>query len=346
MFIKAAKLIAANLALLLVLLVAAELGFGTWLSTDPLDRLGLPRDFATTISAAPLYPGGEAFAYRRDHWGFRGDVDPTKVTILTLGGSTTNQLYLPEDLTWQAVMERALRVAGRDDVVVANAGIDGQSTIGHLRALQDWLPHVPGLKPRFILAYVGINDTHITGAWVDDLKQQSTMKRLRQHSAVLGLFDRLVGMVKARRARLNHTPVDWNTVQWTEKPNLPNWRSDQHASQPEPYRQRLKAMADLIHGLGAVPIFVTQPRGDSRIVGGKIQGMVTPDGLNGIDQYRLLSEFNKATLTVCRDEGLLCLDLARELSFEPGDFYDLLHNTPQGADKIGRWLANRLAGLV
>lgn len=349
MFAKAAKIlkiVAINLLVLLALVVAAELWFGTWLSSDPLDKLGLPRGIATTIDASSLYAGGGTHRFRRDRWGFRGEVDPTQVAIVTIGGSTTNQLYLPEDQTWQAVMERRLAELGRDGVVVANAGIDGQSTIGHLKAMENWLPHVPGLKPRFVIVYAGINDIHITGAWVDDLKQQSLFKIIRQQSAVLGLIDRLTGLVAAKRARLTHEPVDWAKAQWTEVPNKPDWRSDQTASHPESYRQRLTLLAERIHAMGAVPVFVTQPRGDYRVVGGKVQGLAAADGLNGIDHYRLLAEMNRATLQVCHDEGLLCLDLAREVVFEPGDFYDRLHNTPQGAAKIGRWLAERLAGLV
>jgi len=346
MFAKVAKLIAVNVALLLAVLLGAELAFGTWFSRDPLDRLGLVRNFSTTVSAASLYDGGGDFPYRRDRWGFRGAVDPAKVTVVTIGGSTTNQLYLPEDKTWQAVMERTLHASGRGDVVVANAGIDGQSTIGHLRVLRDWLPNVPGLRPRFILAYVGINDVHITGAWVDDLAQHTLIRKIRQRSAVWGLVDKVSGMMVARRAKLTHQPVAWDKAEWTDRPGRPDWRSDQAASAPESYRHRLKEMAGLIHQLGAVPVFVTQARGDYRIASGKLQGLAAGDGPNGIDQYHLLAGLNRVTLDVCREDGLLCLDLARDLSFGAGDFYDLLHNTPQGAEKIGRWLAERLAGLV
>ena len=340
-----AKLIAVNLLLLLFGVAVAELTFGTWFSDDPLDELGIPRDFSTTVSAASLYPGGGEFVYRRDHWGFRGDVDPETVNIVTIGGSTTNQLYVSEDRTWQAVMVRELKAAGRD-VVVANAGIDGQSSVGHIKVLETWLPHVPGLKPGFVLVYAGINDVQVSGAWVDDLKQRSWYKRARQHSAVVGMVNKVAGMLKARRAKLTHRAVDWANVQWTDKPNQPDWKPDQGVSQPESYRQRLKRLAVLIHEMGAVPVFVTQPRGDYRFKDGKLEGMAMPEGPNGIDQYRLLSAFNKATLQTCKEEGLLCLDLAGEVKFGPGDFYDMLHNTPQGAEKVGRWLAERLAGLV
>lgn len=43
---------------------------------------------------------------------------------------------------------------------------------------------------------------------------------------------------------------------------------------------------------------------------------------------------------------MVCLDLATELHFADGDFYDFEHNTPQGAEKIGHWLAGKLVGLI
>lgn len=338
------RIVAVNLALLLAVVVVAELLFGTWFSTNPLDQLGLPRDSRATVDASTLYDGGRAFLYQRDHWGLRGaGIDPAQITILTVGGSTTNQLYLPEAATWQAELERAFAEQGRA-VTVANAGVDGQSTVGHLKALAEWFPHIPGLRPRFVLAYVGLNDIHITGSWIDDLKHPDPIRQMQQKSAVVRLWRQMAGMVKARRAKLNHQRVDYDSVAWTDQPNVPNWRSDRTNSAD--YRQRLIAMAERIHAMGAVPIFVTQPRGDYRVEGGKVLGIVTTDGLNGVDQYRLLAEYNQVTREVCRDQGLLCLDLAREVTFDKGDFYDYLHTTPSGAAKIGRWLHGKLAGLV
>lgn len=336
---------AVNLALLVVLAIAAELAFGTWFSKEPLDQLGLVRNSTATVTAGPLYPGGGDVLYRRDAWGFRGAVaDPARITILTVGGSTTNQLYLPEDKTWQAVMEREFQAGGRNDVVVANAGIDGQSTIGHVKAMTDWFPHVPGLKPRFILFYVGLNDVHLSGSSVDRLGHSSRHKWMRQHSALVRLWTQVSGTFAARRARLNHQAVDYAKVEWTDTPSQPDWRPDRDALIA--YKERLSTLAQMAHAMGAVPIFITQPRGDFRVVGGKVQGVVIGEGLNGVDNYLRFTPYNQATREVCRDEGLMCLDLAREVTFDTGDFYDYVHNTPQGAEKIGRWLQAKLAGLV
>lgn len=346
MLAKALRVVVVNIAVLLVLAAGAELVFGTWFSADPLDRLNLPRDLRVTVDATGLYPGGGPFPYARDHWGLRGDgVDPAQIIILTLGGSTTNQMYLPEAQTWQKVLEHGFRDEGRA-VTVANAGIDGQTTLGHVRAFEAWFPHVPGLKPRFVLIYVGINDVHITWTAIDKFEHTSLAKRIRANSALYRAGNTLAGAVAARRARLVHQAVDWDKAEWTDRPNMPGWVSDHPASAIDAYKGRLKRMAELAHAMGAVPVFVTQPRGDYRVVDGKGLGIATPDGLNGIDQHRLLSAFNQATREVCRDDGLVCLDLARELTFERADFYDYVHTTPSGAAKIGRWLHGKLAGLV
>jgi hypothetical protein len=82
------------------------------------------------------------------------------------------------------------------------------------------------------------------------------------------------------------------------------------------YKDPLVHVAELVEGLGEVPVFVTQTRA------------------------------NVVTLEVCRERHVVCLDLATELRFSEGDFYDYEHNTPLGAEKIGRWLADKLAGLV
>lgn len=335
------KICSINLSLLLAAAVAAEILFGTWFSKDPLDALAMPRNQAILVSGQGLFPGGEEFVYRRDRWGLRGaGEDPAKVTVLTMGGSTTNQLYLPEASTWQMVVQREFQAEGRD-IRIANAGIDGLSTIGVITQLESWLPHVPGLKPRFILAYVGINDTHITGAGIDKLAHSSTNKWIRQHSALVRGWNVVVGAIGARKAKLNHHALDFQRAKWTDLPN-----GTEHRIDLEAYGQRLRRIVELGRAAGAEPIFVTKSRGDYRLVGGRMEGLAADRGPNGLDEYRMLSRMNEVTMAVCREQGLRCLDLASAHIFGEGDFYDRVHNTPQGAERLGRWLHDRLAPLI
>jgi lysophospholipase L1-like esterase len=357
---KPVRVIGINLAVLLSLALAAELTFGQWIAASPLGRLAVPRNVNITISAASLYPGGGEFVYRRDAMGFRGPgVDPARISILTVGGSTTNQLYLPEEATWQAVLERSLRQTGHD-VVVANAGIDGQSTVGTIADLDLWFPNVPHLNPHLVLAYVGINDVYISGSAMDhaagderakqmqrdSLRFRILTRELEQRSALVRLWTTVAGSIQASRARLRHHAADFARAQWTDQPAQPGWHADQLEADLAAYKERLVRIVGLIGRMGAVPVFVTQTRSDYRREHGRLTGIREVDGPNGVDQGRVLARFNAATMEVCRDRHVACLDLATELRFGDGDFYDYEHNTPQGAEKMGRWLAGKLAGLV
>lgn len=354
------RVIVINLGVLLALALAAELVFGHWIGASPLGRLAVPRNVKVVVSAASLYPGGGEFLYRRDAMGFRGSrIDPARISILTIGGSTTNQLYLPEEATWQAVLERTLRQTGHD-VVVANGGIDGQSTVGMIADLDLWFPNVPHLKPHLVLAYVGINDVYKTGPararlagksesrqiLRDRLKFSGFRKELEQRSALVRLWTTVAGSVQARRARLDHHAKDFAGAQWTDQPTQPVWRPDQLEANLAAYRGRLVRVDELIERMGAVPVFVTQTRADYRLENGRLLGIVEAEGPNGVDQGRVLARFNAVTMEVCRERHVTCLDLATELHFGDGDFYDYEHNTPQGAEKIGRWLAGKLTGLL
>lgn len=342
---KILTVIAVGLGLLLGAAMVVELLFGTWFSTEPLDRLDLVRNRQLTVSSGALYDGGGYFVYSRDRWGFRGrDTDPAQVTILTVGGGTTNQPYLSEDATWQAVMARELAATGHP-VTVANAGIDNHGTADHLRAMTAWFPNVPGLRPRFVLFAVGIDDVAAAGRAPEPLPPPDRLDRLRRHSVLWRGAGKLAALFGARRPSVLHHKVDYATVHWTDVPAQPDWKAEGPYGL-DAYKERLRALSRATHDMGAVPVFVTQARGDYKLVDGKVLGVVEDDGLSGVDQYRRLSAFNRATRQVCADEGLLCLDLAREVGFEPGDFYDYVHNTPQGSAKIGRWLAAKIAGLV
>ena len=59
-----------------------------------------------------------------------------------------------------------------------------------------------------------------------------------------------------------------------------------------------------------------------------------------------LSLYNAELLKFCAEVKAHCVDLAGELRFGPGDYYDSVHTTPQGSRKIGSFLAAKLAPLI
>ena len=324
-----------NLLVLAVGVIAAEALFGGWLTPDPMALLNLPHD--TDIIYDVTLPDGRSWQaqYRRDHWGLRGPFDAVeRIAVVTVGGSTTDQRLLPDGATWQDTLAAELQRRGID-AGIANAGIDGQSTVGHLRALEAWLPLIPGLKPRYVLAYVGINDLAVDDHdSYDSLLPPSDWRRqVSDRSALYRLFRTIRGMVRAERYGVSHGLQAEPAETWQPVETVPSDPVRMAA-----YDRRLRAMITRIRQWGAEPILVTQPYRDFQV----LDGMLLRRGEPPLDLIAL----NRQLLRSCAETATRCLDLAGEIRFQPGDFYDPLHNTPDGAARIGRWLADRLAPLL
>lgn len=354
---KILRIVAINALILVGIVVILELAFGGWVRSDALNRLNLVRDRQLRFETAHLYPSAAGVAvYTRDRYGLRGGCgDPARITLLTVGGSTTDQRYLSDDATWQAVLQRRLKSMGKD-VCIGNAGVDGQSTIGHLKNFDWWFPHVPGLKPRQILFYVGINDFYTPKqSSFDDLTGQSGGRSLRQllreYSAIYHAAYTLYGNYQAKvRHQAGHGGVDLKSLQWTRQP----LRSDHEklmAGHLRSYRERLHLLVRRSSEMGALPILVTQPARWQRLRDGVPEGSAGTSEyegieINGVDMHRMLRLLDSVTCEVAAAERVPCVDLGGTSDWEDGDFYDFAHMTPSGAEKLAERLGNAIAPIV
>ncbi|HZT86994.1 MAG TPA: SGNH/GDSL hydrolase family protein [Stellaceae bacterium] len=346
---RAAKILAINLLVLLGLLIPVELAFGDWLSGRTISMLNV-RPNTLDVQQSPLYPPGTTITYRRDAYGFRGGTgDPADITILAVGGSTTNERWVGERDMWTARLQTLLMQRGCPQTI-ANAGIDGYSTVAHIASFRGWFDRVPNLKPRVILVYVGINDAGVDPGEVNNADSQrytSPLRRLEHYvaarSAVRRLYVTLRGWWRARRAHLLHgeTPVLRHPV-W-EPAALPADFETGIAGKLQAYRSRLERLDGLIRRFGSRPIYITQQRVDGRLVDGRWQQVVGSDGAR---DTATVAAIDRTTLSFCRDSGETCIDLAGELSFAPADHYDGVHTTPSGSARIAEFLAGKLAPLL
>ena len=338
------SVIAINLALLAAGIVALELVFGNWLEPNRMNRLNLLRDVTLTYATAGLYDGApDRITYTRDRYGFRGPYPgPSAIDILTIGGSATDQRYIADGQTWQDVLAAGLSRPGRP-VSVVNAGVDGQSTIGHLRNFEWWFPYVPGLRPRFVLYYVGVNDFLVRAANDELVAAASWLTTLRDSSALYAMAVKARGLYRARvSAGLGHARVDFSRTAWTRQPTLGDHAAVLQPLEPQ-YRERLGLLMAHTTAMGATPICVTQASRYYRDDGGAIAGVAQsiPYGdrfVNGVDFFQIMIALDATLFQVCRDAGGVTLDAARQVAWTDADFYDFLHNTPAGARKLGEYL--------
>ncbi len=348
------RVVAVNLGLTVAGLLILELIFGAWVFGENYGLLVIPKNFTRNYVVANLY-GGPKTVYRRDEHGLRGSYpDPSAIDILVIGGSTTNEIFITEGKTWSDVLARAFADNG-NPMVVVNAGVDGQTTIGHIKNFDLWFPKIPSLKARYVLAMIGVNDHGM--AYADGyLSKQDRMTETRRkvkryllnNSALYAFYRNLRGILRARDAKLIHNQKNFNGADWRLVPEPPDVAAAErrYAAHLDDYERRLIELSRRIREFGAVPIYVTQHRPGYRIRDGRLYGRLRDDGTMDIGFYDELSAFNRKTMEVCRRVGAVCVDLASELFFVDGDHYDEVHTSPVGSEKIGRYLYAKLRDVI
>jgi hypothetical protein len=344
-----------NLGLLVALLIPVELIFGTWIrpmQLGDLKRFSIPIGTSFQFDTSSLYESGarNPVRYSRDQWGLRGthrslgDID-----LLTVGGSTTDQRYLDDAATWQAVAQEQLRRKGRA-LVIANAGVDGQSTIGIGFNFRFWFPLLADLRPKTVLFYVGINDVvRDRDRGYFDGRVDATHWRVR--SATVQLFLTVRSNIRARHVRVWHGRKRPDPSAFTEQGLLdPQERLEIARQSAGSFRLNIEGLRQSALASGARPIFMTQTalgwNGDRSPPRG-LKETVESHGrmLNYADVAFVHQSLNRTLLDFCGETRTTCFDLGNDVKFDADDYYDYLHNTPRGAEKIGRYLADRLAEL-
>jgi lysophospholipase L1-like esterase len=341
-----------NVAVLAALLIVVELILGTWFFGANLGALNVHANVQLRIVDSPHYPPGTIALYRRDRYGLRGDYggDPARITVLAVGGSTTNEQFIGEDDTWSSVLGRELRARGKP-AVVANAGVDGHSTAGHIRSFDHWFARIPRLKPRTIIYFIGINERGVAPdavAGADRLSHDGAYRRIRTYvennSALIRGVRTARGWLAARRIGAHHGSGEAETEdsRWVAATVAPDLAA-RLKPDVEGYARRLRLLHAKALAFGATPIYVTQINGDGRLVEGVVQEI---EGSGGGTTFVELSLYNAELLKFCAETKARCIDLAGELRLGPGDFYDSVHTTPQGSRKIGRFLAGKIVPLI
>ena len=348
--------LAVNFLLLAAGVVAVELIFGGWLDARHLNRLNILKDRVYKRDVSGLYASDKPLiTYSRDRYGLRGNYgSPGDIRILTVGGSTTDQRNIRDGETWQDVLQQRFAQAGLA-VPVANAGVDGQSSFGHIANFKWWFPDIPGLAPKYILFYVGLNDYHKDTAdrfdqFVSGGKNPSFADRIRDNSAIWHLLKTLNGAYKAMVVqKIGHVRVNFDEIKWVREPLQGNY--DFMAPRLDAYAARLRVLADLTRQAGAVPVFVTQPSRHYRVVPGGIEGedrvtQYDDRQMNGVDFRHAMQRSDGVMQAVATEKGALYVDLASRTEWVDADFYDLVHMTPQGAAKVGLFLCEALKDRV
>jgi len=324
------------------------------------DKILLPINQRTTIVNRINPKLDSLIVNTRNSLGFRGP-EPSAgragdLSVITIGGSTTECHFLNDDRTWPAQLGKKLSDSF-SRVWVNNAGMDGHSTFGHLIMLND---DVKRLRPRVILFLTGINDVEMDRpSFHDKLNTRGAYSDLRhylfENSEVLNV---LLNLARGWRAqKFNNTTNSAIVLDSSRIRNLAPAVIERRLAAQGPYladyRNRLGQLADTCVAWGILPVFLTQPNlfgvGKDPVTGVDLRTYPADgwDGnINGQLMWEMLEKYNDVTRTLCKEKGVPLIDLARLMPKNSLYFYDMSHFTNPGAAEVADQLSGPLEKVL
>lgn len=289
--------------------------------------------------------------------GFRGEPPPRDfrdyLTIITIGGSTTECFYLSDGRTWPDLLGQKLS-RGFNRVWVNNAGLDGASTYRHLILMEDY---VVTLRPKVVLFLVGINDVGAGDIAAAEPRRGHDLKHrwraLLYRSEVYALGQNLFRYFIAQSRGLHHTEIDLRKAGMLD--HLPAGTASRMLQDYETnslpfFAQRLEKLVKVCRDHGIEPVLITQPTlygpGTDPVTGVNLSTVKLGDDLNGGLMFKVVDLYNDVTRRVAQKDGVLLIDLARELPRNSAYYYDYLHYTEPGAAEVAGIVDRHLAPFL
>ncbi len=283
--------------------------------------------------------------------GFRGQeplpAGTTALTVIAVGGSTTECFYLSDGKSWPERLQKKLE-ASFGKVWVNNAGMDGHSTFGHDALLSSY---VIKLKPGAVVFLSGLNDMGLSSASrFDRLLTENSERPLpartlvwaAARSRVFALLQNLLMYSRAIKAGLVHAELDLKAapsqqVSAQEKAAI----LARHKPGAEAYGKRLAGLVKLCRGNGIEPVLATQPmlcgQGRDPETGADLETLkVGGEFGNCATQWAALELYNDETRRTAAAMKVPLADLAREMPKDSSYYYDTVHFTEEGADLVAQ----------
>ena len=297
--------------------------------------------------------------------GFRGEEEPEKpekyLTIITVGGSTTENFMITDGKTWPAILGVKLRESF-DHVWINNAGLDGHSTFGHAVLMEDYIVKI---KPKVVLFLVGANDVWLKetangfdrglkrGLTLDLSSIKAFLRTAGNYSEVFALAYNLYRFSK--KIQYPHTDLSDSWLEKVRTLDIPknqetNVINKEFKEFNEKYKRgyslRLKKLIKISKENSIQPVLITQPalygNATDAITKINLGSIKVGNGRNGNVAWRRLELFNNVTREIGSEKKVLVIDLANEMPKSSRYFYDTIHYNNEGARKVAEIIDKNL----
>ena len=306
--------------------------------------------------------------------GFRGEDPPPdsedRLSVVTVGGSTTRGALQSDEGTWTALFGRELRRCF-NRVWINNAGFDGHTSFAHLQLIRNY---IVGLHPKMVVMLIGANDATssyfaagandmtpwdretVVGDLNFDAGAKGFIKSLSNRSELVSLSLTLYRSLLATMVGSGYDYVDWAKLPELSRPPviaasracstcgdeayLAAARQHQHA-----YEDRLRLLVRLLRDAEILPVLMTQPTPC-----GFAKDPTTGKDLSRLPEclfrYQLYEIYNDTMRYVAKNEGVFLIDLSRTMPKDTKYYWDYMHYTDAGAKELAKVVTTALVPYI
>ncbi len=332
------------------------------------DKITLEANIEFSIKNDKIAKLDNTITYRKNSLGFRGEEPPKDfddhLTLITVGGSTTECSLLSEGKTWTDQLGSRLKGNFRN-IWINNAGLEGHSTYGHKILMKDYLIDI---APDLVLFLVGTNDVAQKDFGIDReiLRKgfqlgslRSIMVSLANHSEAFSIALNIYRYVRAEIIGVTHQELilDGNEMLDLSDDKIEAVLNSHRKGYIEQYETRINELIQMARDNSITPVFITQPAlfGDAvdditKIDLGRLKAGMKR---NGKLAWAVMELYNDVLRKAGVDNNVLVIDLANEMPKSSRYYYDFTHYTNEGAEKVSEiihralcpYLAKKQSGL-
>ena len=318
------KIIFYNFLVFFVAITLIEIFFGYWFKDENFGIYMRKERKINWQTNSTFNEEKYDFFYKRNYWGFRGEeFDPKDVKVIFEGGSTGNQRFTPEELTIVGLINQKLKLLNFD-MSIFNASTDGKSVNGYINDFNYWFSKIPNFKPEYVIFYIGLNDRNIVDPFLDYKISEDKIDQIKDFIKNNSIFIDKFKFFKNKYFPRNTSAYDFNNAtlykdfQYVDYQKAIILHKDLNKKDLEfkdMFKDKLIKLKSIIEKKDFEPIFITQ---------------LKFDGLRDKKLFLVNNELKK----YAEANNYFLIPLDEILNMQINDFYDEVHTTPQGSQRI------------
>lgn len=255
------------------------------------------------------------------------------LTIVFLGGSTTECRFMPEQQRFPFLVGRNLESSLALRVNSHNGGNAGNTSLHDLLLLQT---KVLPLRPRFVVLMENLTDLMFL-AQHGEYHSPSAMRALVRTEARAKPMDWLIGLIAAGKTAAGQSPLAQVD---TAVPPSAQVFSDQ-------FRKNLELFIFLCRQNGSTPVLMTQA---NRLVeplapnlAAQLQPVYESRRIAPAQFLVIYAALNETVRQVAKERQVLLIDLDRLIPKTAANMYDVVHLNAEGSRLVSEHVAQALA---